>query len=119
MAIVQYDPARPNAAIQIDAANPARLLVDPIPFPGGTTAAAAYDLTAHQGGPFRLYLNQDGSFSSDLTADHYWLLAEAILPERQFDQVPVGTDQEIFDMVERPLDLTGVEVVVFPLPEVA
>lgn len=124
MAIVQHDPARPNMAIQIDAANPARLLIDPIPlpFPGGTTAAATCDLTPLQGGPGRLYLNYDGSVTTNLYGDHYWLLAEAILPDRQFDQVLAGVDpngQEIFNMVERPLDLTAVEVVVFPLPEVA
>ena len=93
-----------------------------MPYPGGDTASATIDLTPFQGGPFRLYLDSDGSLSTDLYRDHFWLLAEAVLPERIFDQEYTGqidgNGQAITRMVERPLDLNMINVTVFPLPEV-
>jgi hypothetical protein len=69
-----------------------------------------------------VYLDLDGSATIDATRDHYWLLAEAILPDCQFENKPTGrldeNGQEITDLVERPLDLNEVEITVFPLPEV-
>lgn len=59
---------------------------------------------------------------TSLFRDHYWLLAEAVLHERQFDSRPTGQvdehGQPIMAIVERPLDLTDVQITVFPLPEV-
>ncbi|MEW5898171.1 MAG: hypothetical protein AB1652_03235 [Bacillota bacterium] len=120
--IVQYDQDKPNSAITIDQANPGRLVVAPFSFPNGQCAGGVFDLTPFQGGPFRLYLDGDGSLSTDLYKDHYWLLAEVILPERQFDSVPTGQvdehGQQVTQIVERPLDLSLVEITVFPLLEV-
>ncbi len=120
--IVQRDPNKPNEVISIDQASPNRLVVAAFRFPGGQCTGGAIDLTPFQGGPFRLYLEEDGSLSTELFRDHYWLLAEAVLPERQFDSRPTGmTDengQPIMEMVERPLDLNDVQITVFPLPEV-
>lgn len=120
--IVQHDPGRPNGAITIDQTAPSRLIVAPFDFPGGHCPGAVVDLAPFQGGPFRLYLEEDGSLSTELFRDHYWLLAEAVLPERQFENRPTGmTDengQPVMEMVERPLDLNEVQVTVFPLPEV-
>lgn len=120
--IVQHDPDKPNNAITIDQANPGRLVVAPFPFPGGQCAGGVFDLTTFQSGPFRLYLDGDGSLSTDLYRDHYWLLAEVILPEKKFDSQPTGrvdeNGQPIMVMVERPLDLNEVPITVFTLPEV-
>ncbi|ABO49758.1 hypothetical protein Dred_1224 [Desulforamulus reducens MI-1] len=121
--IIQNNQDHPNEAISIDDKNPACLSVQPIAFPGGETQARVIDLTEFQGGPFRFYLDDDGALSTDLYKDHYWLLAEAILPDKQYDNVPTGqvdeNDQEVTEMVERPLDLNKVDVTVFSLPEVA
>jgi len=122
MPIVQHDPERPNAVISIDQGDTGRLVVEPFDFPGGRCAGGTVDLTPFQGGPFRLYLEADGSLNMDLYRDHYWLLAEAILPERRFEQEPTGRvdeyGQPVMEMVERPLDLNEVDIVVFSLPEV-
>ncbi len=121
MPITQHNPNKSNTAIEIDA-NPARLLVHPVPYPGGNTVGATIDLTPFQGGPFRLYLDSDGSLSTDLYRDHYWLLAEATLPNRRYDNEPTGQvdehGQAIMTMVERQLDLNDIDVTVFPFPEV-
>jgi hypothetical protein len=120
--IVQHDPDKPNEAITIDEAVPSRLVVAPFDFPGGQCSGGIVDLTPFQGGPFRLYLEKDGSLSTERFRDHYWLLAEAMLPDRQFDSVPTGQvdehGQAITEMVERALDLNTVDITVFPLPEV-
>jgi hypothetical protein len=122
MPILQYDPERPNGAVSIDEGVLGRLVVAPFDFPGGRCAGGTVDLTPFQGGPFRLYLETDGSLSTDLNRDHYWLLAEAILPERRFEHEPTGRvdehGQPVTEIVERPLDLNEVDIVVFPLREV-
>lgn len=122
MPIVQHDPERPNAVISIDQGDTARLVVEPFDFPGGRCAGGTVDLTPFQGGPFRLYLEADGSLNTDLYRDHYWLLAEAILPERQYESRSTGqvdeNGQPITIMVEVPLNLNDIEIIVFPLPEV-
>jgi len=120
--IKQHDPDRPNEAIKIDA-NPACLSVQPISCPGGEAQAVVIDLTPLQGGPFRLYLDSDGAISTDLYSDHYWLLAEGMLPDKQYDNVPTGqvdeNGQPVTTMAERLLDLNDIDITVFPLPEVA
>lgn len=122
MAIMQTDPKRPNEAVTINPANPNRIQVSPFPYFGGNTAPATIDATPFQGGPLRVYLDPDGSISTDLYRDHYWLLAEAILPERRYENQPTGqvdeNGQPMMAMVELPLDLNDVEIIVFPLPEV-
>ncbi|MDQ7791266.1 MAG: hypothetical protein RDV00_03950 [Clostridia bacterium] len=120
--IVQHNPGKPNEAIDIDQTTSSRLVIAAFPFPGGECAGGRIDLTPFQGGPFRLYLETDGSLNTELFRDHYWLLAEAVLPERHFENQPTGmTDehgQPVMTMVEQPLDLNDVEIMVYPLPEV-
>jgi len=120
--IVQFDSKKTNEAISIDQDDRRILKVSQFEFPGGTCPGAAINLTPYQGGPFRLYLEKDGALSTALYHDHYWLLAEAVLPERQFESQPTGmtdeTGQSVMEMVERPLDLDDVQIIVFPLPEV-
>lgn len=121
--IIQRDPSKPNEAISIDQATSSRLVIDAFPFPGGECAGGGIDLTPFHGGPFRLYLEVDGSLNMELFRDHYWLLAEAILPERRYESQPTGqvdeNGQPIMVMVERPLDLNNIQITVFSLPEVA
>jgi hypothetical protein len=120
--IIQHDPNKPNEVISIDQASPHRLVVAAFRFPGGECAGGTIDLTPFQGGPFRLYLEKDGSLNTELCWDHYWLLAEAVLPEKQFDNQPTGrvdeNGQPIMEMVERPLNLNDIQIILFPLPEV-
>lgn len=123
MAIVQHDPLKPNPTISVDKVNPARLAIAAFAYPGGNCPGATVDLTGFQGGPVRIYLDTDGAISTDLYRDHHWLLAEAILPERRYDSEPTGQvdehGQPIMTMVERPLNLNELNIIVFPLPEVA
>lgn len=122
MAIVQHDTLKPNQTISVDPVNPARLAIAAFAYPGGNCPGTTVDLTGFQGGPVRIYLDIDGAISTDLYRDHYWLLAEAVLPERQYENQPTGqvdeNGQPIMEMVERPLDLNDVQITVFPLPEV-
>jgi len=122
MAIIQQNPEKPNGVLSIDQANPACLTISSFSFPGGNCSGGTIDLTNFQGGPARIYLDEDGSLSTDLYRDHYWLLAECVLPERQFEQRETGRtdeqDQPVTEMVEKPLDLNNIDITVFPLPEV-
>lgn len=120
--IIQHDLDKQNNAIAIDQAIPNRLVVAAFSFLGGECAGDDIDLASFQGGPFRLYLEADGSLSTELFRDHYWLLAEATLPEKQYDNVPTGQTDEYgnpkMELVERVLDLNDIDIFVFSLPEV-
>lgn len=123
MPIVQQNTDKPNEAILVSQDNPAHLAVQPFSFGGGQTVAAVFDLTPYQGRPFRLYLDEDGSYSAEMQRSHYWLLAETILPNMELENIPTGRvdedGQEITEMVEKQLNLNGVDITVFSLPEVA
>lgn len=120
--IVQHDPIKPNEVVSIDQDDQRFLKISQFEFPGGKCSSLAIDLTLYQGGPFRLYLEKDGTLSTELYRGHYWLLAEAQLPEKRYETVPTGqvdeNGQPVTQMVECPLDLNNVDIIVFPLPEV-
>ena len=122
MAIVQKNPETPNQAISIVANNPFHIQVNSFEYPGGVTQAQQIDLTPFQNGPARLYLEHDGSLSTDLYADHYWLLAETVLPEKQYNNVPTGmkdeNDNDVNELQEASLDLNDFDITVFALPVV-
>lgn len=122
MALIQADPARPNMDVSIDAANPAVLRIGARQLPNGAQVAATqFDLSGYQGGPFRLYIENDGSLQVALAGEHYWLLVEAILPERSYRSQETGQvdelGQPIIEQVELPLNLEACEIVVYPWPE--
>ena len=82
--------------------------------------AATFDLTPHQGSPFRLYVEEDGRLEPALDGVHYWLLAEVMVPEKRMEtrEVPGGEGEESHtEMVELPLDLRQVDIVVHPWPQ--
>lgn len=118
MAIVQFNPEAPNLDVSIGAENPAVLKVEGRTLPGGVVVAPAeIDLTPFQGGPFRLYVQDDGTLVVALEGVHYWLVAEGFLPERRSETVTSGEgDEEVAEHVEIPLDLNEVEIVVYPWP---
>lgn len=120
--IVQHDAGQPNQAISVDSANHSTLVVAPFPFLDKQCAGAQFDLTPFQGGPVRLYLEMDGSLNTEPFRDHFWLLAEAILPERKFDNQSTGqvdeNGQPLYQMVEISLDLNEVSITAYSLPEV-
>ena len=63
------------------------------------------------------------TFSTNKNQDHFWLLAEANVPERLMESVSTGEfdehGQEIMKSVDVPLDLNNVEIKAYALPEVA
>lgn len=121
MVIIQHDPSKPNEAIRL-AAN--KLIVAPFSAGSINCAGGTFDLEPYQGKAFRLYLEEDGSLSTDINRDHFWLLAEVILPPQRYESVATDEiDQNgmtIYKSVPVPLDLESgdVQVTVFPLPEV-
>lgn len=124
MAIVQRDPERPNEKVVIDPHNPAVLQILQHELPNGAVVQPRnINLTDYQGQPFRLYVEEDGSLNVALDGVHYWLLAEAVIPEREFETQDTGeTDEEgasITQLVELPLDLHKVDIVVYPWPDEA
>lgn len=109
--------------VQIDGENSAKLIVNSFVINNIRTATQTFDLTEHQGKPFRLYVEKDASLSTDTSCDHYWLLAEAIIPEKKMSSILTGnTDengQQQTKCVEVPLDLNDIDITVYELPEVA
>lgn len=122
--IIQKDPNRPNNndVLSISKAAPNELIVASFRCGGLDVAGRTFDLTPFQGGPFRLYVDEDGTLSTDLYKDHYWIIAEAIIPEKQYESVPTGQVDENgkpkTEIVERPLGLNNIDIIAFPLPEV-
>lgn len=121
MPILQANLQMPNHDVAIDTANPALLRVGAHVLPNGVQVLAhEFDLTPYQGVPFRLYVETDGRLTPALEGVHYWLLVEAILPERRMEQQETGqvdgNGQPIVEMVEVPLDLHHVDVFVRPWP---
>lgn len=69
-----------------------RLVVAPFELEGGIACpGGSFELCEWEGGHFRLYLDDDGSMSTDDSRGHYWQLAEAEIPIR--DTIMVETDQ--------------------------
>ncbi len=108
--------------IHIDTLNPALLIVESFTIGTTQTEKQIFDLTAHQGAPFRLYIERSGELSTDINRDHYWLLAEAMIPERKIESVTVEVTAEAGEektiMQEVPLNLHQVSITTFALPEV-
>ena len=108
--------------VYIDTLNPALLVVESFVVGEVQTEKRSFDLTAFQGGPFRLYVEETGELSTDINRDHYWLLAEAMIPERKVESVLVGVindnGEEETMMMDSPLNLHQVTITTFALPEV-
>lgn len=118
--IIERNPEALNPVVTVNDAEPSKLVVESFQLADVTAKKQTFDLTEYQGGPFRLYVERDGSFSTDPNKDHYWLLVEAIIPERQVESVNVGTTEtgeSMTELVEAPLDLHEVEIIVFELPQ--
>lgn len=120
--IVQHNPASPNADVTIDPQNPALIRIAAHTLPNGVNVpATVFDLGPHQGGPVRIYVEEDGSLQNSVEGVHYWLIAEAVLPQARMEQRATGqTDehgQPIVEMAAVPLDLNMVDIVVYPWPE--
>ena len=122
--MVKYqDESRENIQIAVDPDNAAVVNVAAFTIDDTRIPAQSFDLSSFQGTTFRLYAEQNGDLSTEKNQDHFWLLAEATIPEKVIKNVPTGEiderDQEIMQTVEMPLDLNDVEITVFALPEVA
>lgn len=83
-------------------------------------AAQSFDLTPYQGGMARIFLNADGSFEINRKDDYYCIVAEVELPPAVVRLVDSGEVDEAGDPVmtpvEDPLDLSAVDVTVYPMP---
>jgi hypothetical protein len=120
LAIVQTNPERPNEKVVIRQDNPAVIRVLQHQLPNGAMVQTQeFDLTEFQGKPWRLYVEEDGALSVALDGVHYWLLAEAVLPERRVETQEIGdgdNGEPTIEHVELPLDLQEVDVLVYPWP---
>ena len=111
-----------NILISVDSANTAVLKIDAFTIAGVRAPAQQMDLTDYQGQAFRLYAEKTGDLSTDKEKDHYWLLAEAEIPQKTTKSVETGevdengqarTESEIV-----PLNLNNVDFKIYALPEV-
>ena len=121
--IVYQDKNKESVQVTIDQENTAVLNTAAFTINGTRVSAQNFDLTAFQGKAFRLYAEENGDISTNKNQDHFWLLAEANIPEKLTQSVPTGEfderGQEIMKSVEVALDLNNVEITVYALPEVA
>lgn len=82
--------------------NGSKLVVAPFQFGDNIQCAGGeFDLNDWEGQWFRLYLDEDGTLSTDCCRGHFWQLAEAFVPVRK--TVMVETEE---------LDDQGIPVVV-------
>ena len=110
-----------NIAVSVDKENHALLTIGAFALGSVKVPARKIDLTAYQGKTFRLWAEADGSFSTAIQPEHYWLLIEGNVPERKYTSVGIGVmderGEEQQKMEEVPLDLSDVDFTVFSLPE--
>ena len=116
------DKEKTNISVSLDSANAAVLKIDAFTIAGVRAPAQQMDLTDYQGQAFRLYAEKTGDLSTDKEKDHYWLLAEAEIPQKTTKSVETGevdengqarTESEIV-----PLNLNNVDFKIYALPEV-
>lgn len=121
--IVYQDKNKESVQLTVDQENKAVLNTAAFTINGTRVSAQSFDLTAFQGKAFRLYAEENGDLSTNKNQDHFWLLAEANVPEKLMESVSTGElderGQEIMKSVDVPLDLNNVEIKVYALPEVA
>ena len=121
--IVYQDKNKESVQLTVDQTNKAVLNTAAFTINSTRVSAQSFDLTAFQGKAFRLYAEENGDLSTNKNQDHFWLLAEANVPERLMKSVSTGElderGQEIMKSVDVPLDLNNVEIKVYALPEVA
>ena len=121
--IVYQDKNKESVQLTVDQTNKAVLNTAAFTINSTRVSAQSFDLTAFQGKAFRLYAEENGDLSTNKNQDHFWLLAEANVPERLMSSVSTGElderGQEIMKSVDVPLDLNNVEIKVYALPEVS
>ena len=108
-----------NAEFAIDTDDTAVLKIGAYEFEGMKIPARNIDLKPYQGKMVRIYIEKDGSYSTD-HGTHEWLLIMGMVPEITYKSVPDGTDengQTRMKQEEVPIDLNDVEFTVFALPE--
>ena len=106
-----------NEIIEICSTNKSAIHVKPFLIGSATAVEQNIELDYWQGSTFRLYAEKDGSISTNQEHGHYWLLAEAAIPEQVISNVvkPDGSTE----MIVEPLDLTNVQFTIFDLPREA
>ena len=69
-----------NNLVSISTENPSQIVVDSFLFENIRIQKQSFDLSEYQGKSFRLYVEKDGAFSTDIAQNHYWLLIKVIVP---------------------------------------
>lgn len=120
--IVFQDESKKSIQVTVDPQNTAVMNVAAFTINNTRIAAQTFDLTAFQGKAFRLYAEENGDLSTDTNRDHFWLLAETNVPEKQMKSEVTGEVDErgqmITKSVEVPLNLGDIEIKIYALPEV-
>ncbi|MBW5445879.1 hypothetical protein GE107_07370 [Cohnella sp. CFH 77786] len=100
-----------------------KLVVAPFTFGDSIKCqGGAFSLNEWEGQCFRLYLDADGSLSTDDTQGHFWQLAEAHVPPREIVMVETDerddNDMPIVVSQKQPLNVAeDVTVSVWAFPE--
>ena len=108
-----------NAEFAIDTDDTAVLKIGAYEFEGMKIPARDIDLKPYQGKMVRIYIDADGSYSTE-HGTHEWLLIMGRIPSPAYKSVPDGTDENgqlRLKSVEVPLDLNDVDFTVFALPK--
>ena len=114
-------PMGENAKVSVEGT---MLLVEEARFSGpeGTKQPAAqrFDLSPYQGGMMRLFLDASGEYEINRKDDYYHIVAEVELPPAVVQLVDSRKVDEAGDSVmtpvEDPLDLSAVDITVYPMP---
>ena len=121
MNINYQDKNKKSIEIAVDEKSSAVLDVAAFDLGNIRVAASKFDLTDYQGSVFRLYAEENGDLSTDKWNCHYWMLAEAVIPEKKMKRVSTGKQDDhgsdIMTMEIVPLDLNTVDFTVFSLPD--
>jgi len=86
----------------------------------GKVSQKTIDLTPHAGQRTRVWLNSDGTYSTDRNTDHYWQVAEFDVPHIKYEHTDTGemddNDTPVVSTKSIPPDMTGVKIKKWTLP---
>lgn len=85
----------------------------------GKVSQKTIDLTPYAGQRARIWLEKDGTYSLDPKRDHFWQVAEVAVPGIAYKEVEAEdpeTKETVMQSEVLPLDLSGIEIVLFDLP---
>ena len=96
-----------------------KLTIEPFDCRKGFTKKASIDLTPYAGQYVRIWMDDDLSFSTDRHKDHYWQIAEFLVPMQKYKNVDTSEIDEngLPIVISEPIPITLPTIRLFDIEE--